>query len=107
LKLIIDRQVCRHIRAEVSLLEVALMSSSGIRLRISLIVAISIVSANMYSVLHGTSNRFYAGLSNALDSDAPAATAQVAHTLAPGRPSRDTFAAFETRDHYSPTLMDQ
>jgi len=83
------------------------MSSSGIRLRISLVVAISIVSANKYLVLHGSSNGFYASLSKALGLDAPAATAQVAHTLSPGRPSHDTFAAFETRDYYSPALMDR
>lgn len=73
------------------------MNSSGVRLRISLLVAIAIVLANMYLVLHGSSNGFYAGLPKALFFDAPVATTQVAQPSTSGTPSRDTFAAFETR----------
>ncbi len=80
------------------------MSSSGIRLRISLVVAISIVIANMYLVLNGTPNEFYAGLSKALAPDTPSANTLTTQTATPGTPSRDTFAAFEARVHYSPNV---
>jgi hypothetical protein len=84
--------------------EVVLMSSSGIRLRISLIVATTIVLANMVLVLNGSSTGFYAGLSKTLVPDTPLVTTLVAQTVSPGKGSRDTFAAFETRAHHSPDV---
>lgn len=73
------------------------MSSSGIRLRISLLVAIASVLANMYLVLNGSSNGFYAGLSKGLVLDTPQATTQVAQKAKPVTQSRYSFAAFVTR----------
>ena len=83
------------------------MNSSGVRLRISLLVAIAIVIANIYLVLNGSSNGFYASLSKEQVLDTHQATTQVAQQSTSGqstsgRTSRDTFAAFETRASKQP-----
>ena len=77
------------------------MGSSWIRLRISLIVAIALVIANMVLVITGSPNGYYAGLSKVLVPDAPLAATSAAQAGSPDTAKRYPFAALEARAQHS------